>query len=547
MSIRWLLSLSLLVPVLSAQSPPRANGTSLPVRELAAFKDGHAYVLREAALPADAGGTVVLDELPAPVLGTFWPYASNGARLISAKAGTDKVTVQRPAATLLQIARANVGNVVSLELSNAEVVRGELLAIPAHGDQPGETLLMRNNVGTRAVPIARVIGIEISGEFHGSVAATETRQRLSLRVAGGGANAKVGLVYVQKGFRWIPSYRIDLDGAGKARVQIQAALVNDLVDLDDASVHLVVGVPKFAFADMIDPISLQQQTQQLARAARAPQAQFGNFLSNALTTQVAAYNSAAPQPVDPEAGPGESNEDLFVFPVKGVTLKKGERLVVPVVSFELPYRDLYRLDVPMAPPLQRRQNLQDQRVIELAKQLAAPKANHVLRLDNNSEVPLTTGPALVFRDGRVLAQGLMTYTPRGSSTDLEINTAIDIRVETEEHETGRTKNVRLGDHDYQRVDLTGSVRLINGKSVPVEIEVTRRMLGIVDEVGQGGSHQQLDLVRAWSDTVRPGWWSWWSWPYWWFHHNGFGKCRWTVELQPGERAELSAGWHYFWR
>ena len=43
------------------------------------------------------------------------------------------------------------------------------------------------------------------------------------------------------------------------------------------------------------------------------------------------------------------------------------------------YRDAYRLEVPMAPPMQYQQRLNDQRVIELARELAAPKVRHVLR------------------------------------------------------------------------------------------------------------------------------------------------------------------------
>ena len=141
----------------------------------------------------------------------------------------------------------------------------------------------------------------------------------------------------------------------------------------------------------------------------------------------------------------------------------------------------------------------------------------------------------------------MKYTSRGATTDLEINTAIDVRVETEEHETNREINVRLNNDKYNRIEMTGAIKLINAKSTPVEIEVVRRVLGHVDEVDRDGKHQQLDLVKAWSDSARPEWWSWWSWPYWWFQHNGFGECSWTVTMKPGEKIELGAKWHYFWR
>lgn len=535
--------------VLSAQAT--ATPSSMPVRELTAFKDGHAFVLRDSALAADAGGEVVLDELPRPVLGTFWPFVTGGdAELRSAKAGMDEVEVTRPALTVLEIARANVGKLLLLDMRDGDNVRGELLAIPKH-ERVGEVLLLRNNGFVHAVAVDRVRGLSVEGEAVDTITVKESRPRIVLDIDGGGEGARVGVVYVQKGFRWIPSYRVDLGDDGKATVRLQATLVNDLVDLAGATVNLVVGVPEFAFANMVDPIALQEQTAEVAQAAARAQSQrFSNFLSNSLTTQVAGYgvtNEATPTPAGPEIGDAESAEDLFVFPVHGVTLKKGERLVVSITQFEVPYRDAYRLDVPMAPPMQYQQRLNDQRVIELARELAAPKVRHVLRLTNTSAGPFTTAPALVFSGGRVLAQGHMKYTPRGAAADLQINAAIDIGVEVDEREIGRKEGLQLRDDRYARIELGGTVELRNGKAEAVEVEVTRRVMGRIDEVGVDGESVQLDLLRAWADSPRPKWWGWWSWPWWWYQYNGFGECRWTVALSPGQQIVLDSKWHYFWR
>src|SRR4029078_8220260 len=62
---------------LAAQAPaPLAALARMPVKEVTIFKDGHAFVLHEGTLPTDARGDVLMDYLPAPVLGTFWPYSS---------------------------------------------------------------------------------------------------------------------------------------------------------------------------------------------------------------------------------------------------------------------------------------------------------------------------------------------------------------------------------------------------------------------------------------------------------------------------------------
>ena len=62
--------------------------------------------------------------------------------------------------------------------------------------------------------------------------------------------------------------------------------------------------------------------------------------------------AAAPRPMDlgPEIGGAQQSEDLYIFTVEHVTLKKGQRMVVQVAEFKLPYKDVYTLDIPSTPP-----------------------------------------------------------------------------------------------------------------------------------------------------------------------------------------------------
>ena len=75
----------------------------------------------------------------------------------------------------------------------------------------------------------------------------------------------MGLLYLQKGIRWIPSYKFVIDGKGGVTVQLEATLINELADLDDVTANLVVGVPSFAFADTADPIGMGQTVAQLSQ------------------------------------------------------------------------------------------------------------------------------------------------------------------------------------------------------------------------------------------------------------------------------------------
>ena len=51
---------------------------------------------------------------------------------------------------------------------------------------------------------------------------------------------------------------------------------------------------------------------------------------------------------------------------------------------------------------------------------------HKIRLSNKTEFPLTTAPALILLGGRVLAQGLISYTPIGADYDLPVTQAVEI-------------------------------------------------------------------------------------------------------------------------
>jgi hypothetical protein len=537
------------------------------VREVSVFKDGHAFVVREARVPLDVNGGFVLDDLPMPVLGTFWPYARGGAKLVSATAATQRVTVRRTAVELEQLLEANTGAEVDLVDVANEHTRGKLLGIPARSaselertdapsaapklPQRGTVVLVRTPEGTKVIPLARVRDVSFAGDVKGEVANEELRQRLTLRCTGvaPGASADIGLMYVEHGLRWIPAYKLDVDGAGRARVELEATLVNDLVDLDDAIVNLVVGVPRFEFRGQVDPIALQALAAELGRRMDPAVNYASNALSNAIMSQAAGYRGRAVEApaAAPEIGGAAANEDLFVFTVQHVTLRRGERMVLPVTAFDLGYRDAYTLDMPLDPPLAGREQLQSDRLEELARVLAEPKVEHVLRLRNDSAYPLTTAPALLFSKGKVISQALLTYTPIGAETDVVFATAIDVRVETSDVEAGRTPNaVRWNGHDYQRIDVDGTLTLASRKTEAIEVEVTRSVLGLVDSADKDGETQALGPQEFWRSSSRPPWWGWWSWPYGWWHWNGVGRFTWRVKLAPGESVELKARWHYFW-
>jgi hypothetical protein len=592
-------SAALLVMVMALTAPvtwaeraaPLSALANMPVKEITVFKDGHAFVLHSGKMPTDEHGNVIMDYLPTPVIGTFWPYsADKHARLSAVTASSRKVLAEQTALNLRELIEANVG--ADVFVTEARMVEGDgkpaplryratILELPRQTGEEleaisppnsGQKLPVKGDVvllklpegGVKVVGLDRILDVTFMGDHKEKVAHEEFRNLLTLKLDWEGRpqkEAEVGLLYLQRGVRWIPNYRVTIDGKGNAVVKLQATLINELADLDDVTAHLVIGVPTFAFKETVDPMSLQQTVAQLSPYFRQD-AQTAYGFANAIMSQqprMSEYRGNQPvtepgRTIDlgPEVAASGKTEDLFMFDVKHVTLKKGQRMVIPITEFTLKYKDVYALDIPFSPPPEAWRNFNNNpQQTELARLFNAPKVMHKIRLTNSSQYPLTTAPALILRDDRVLAQGLMTYASVGAESDLDVTTAVDVRVKKTDNETKRVPNAVIWQGDqYGRIDLAGKITLTSFAKQPIEVEVVRNVLGNVSEADQSG---QIQMVNIFEDPTfgtggpYPYWWGWFNWPWWWNHFNGVGRVTWTVKLESGKPLDLNYTWNYYWR
>ncbi len=563
-----------------AQAPPLSALVKMPVKEVTIFKDGHAFVVHEGKMPTDSAGNVPMDYLPTPVIGTFWPYSTDkNVKLSSVVASPRNVRFERTALSLQELLEANTGADVSVTEVGGKTYSARIVAVPERGSEEiykaevnrtseqlptkGSVLLLKTLAGTAAIPRERIQDVTFAGPYKRMVMTEELRSLLTLKLDwpnnAPAKTANVGMMYLQKGIRWIPSYKVSLDGKGNAVLSLQATLINEMTDLNDVTANLVVGVPTFFFQDTPDPIGLQQAFAQLSPYFQNGSAT-GNAMSNSIMTQTGGLGggrapgeraNAEAGNIGPEVAGSGKNEDTFIFTVKHVSLQKGQRMVLPIAETTLKYKDVYTVDIAYAPPRELRQNgnLNEQQA-ELLRLQNRPKAQHVIRLTNSSKFPLTTAPALILSDGKVLAQGLMTYTSIGGETDLTLTTAVDIKVKKMDKETTRTPNaVQWQGNQYGRVDLAGTLSITNYQPQAVDVEVTRNVLGNVGKAEQGGIVSMVNTLED-DDNPRldnPTWWNWYSWPGWWNHFNGMGRIVWKLKIEPGKSTNLNYTWNYFWQ
>ena len=575
-----LVPLAFLLPLACGPTPARADLDRLPVVELTAFKDGHALVRREGTVPLEAGVARV-DGLPEPVFGTFWPYtAGKGTTLKSATAGYQAVTLTRTPLTPEEILTAAVGTRVVIHESRGEVdvsYEAEILGRPvrsaaerdrndrdpaAGGGQPslpqrGAVIFLKTDSGVRVVPISKITEFTLLGPVPETIEEAAIKTGLKLRIDSNDPDGKAvaGLSYVQKGFKWVPQYRVELGEDGKAKVTLQAALVNDLIDLEDATVRLVVGVPTFAFAGQTDPISLQVAYDQVNRAIRSYNGTV-DFDGDAMLMNSVQTQMRGPSRREAEAAPapavtgGARAEDLYVYTLEHITLAKGERMTVTVKEFEVPYEDRYAALLPLAPPRELLTDDAERR--RVGALLAASDVAHAVVLTNNSDAPFTTAPALLYRDGprggTLLAQGLMTYAAPGGTSEVNLGNAVEVRTDLSETITGRRPEPNLrGQERFERITLKGTIEVTNRRPEPTTVHLTKLVPGTAEGASHEAQRRELgpaDMAGYPDGAVNL---SRYGVPNWWVSLNPTTEIEWELAVPPGETVAVTYEWHYFWR
>jgi len=548
--------LAALAPLLASPALG-APADSLPIREITTFKDGHALVLRSGEIATQENGDAVLTELPNPIMGAFWVDESEpGAMLASVTAARIDYETTRTVASNPDLLRANIGRRIRFSAGYKEQREGEILDVI----EPGGIVVIDMQGEVAALPIDQIRNIGfIDTPPAQSIAAQGVRETLTLDLAWSDRareSAAISMMYIERGFRWIPSYRITVLDDDRVEIELRATLVNELADIDNATVHLAVGVPTFAFAGTPDPMSLRDHLGDLGMLFRDSQGGgTAQMLSNSLRSQMTYEYASSPfqgaddeSALPPELAGSDRTEDLFVFTMQHVTLARGSRMSVPLISYTAPATSLYKLNLAGGPPVQALESFNRSQQQQLARLESAPIARHVLRIRNENEhaYPITTAPATVFKDGQVLAQGLIRYAAPGGTVDLEVGSAVDIAVKDDEVESAREpKGLHWQNRDYARVDIAYSATLTNRKPHTVTVEIEKIGFG---QPGDAGPDAQADAINVFSLPGAEGsWWRWYGWPYYWHRLNGASRFRWTVEIPAGEAVDIHANWHYFWR
>jgi len=497
------------------------------------FKNGLGFMGREAALPR-GDVTVLVESLPAPVHGTFWVYARDGAATVTDLVAFESESTQTmPALSVAELLEANVGETIDARLTGRETIRGKIVAVPANRPAapsptppvrypyaaavaPGETaslVLLQTASGMVALNKNSIEQITpVGGQLKTTIDRKTRGPALRLRATNPSGNGRVVVQYLAKGISWAPSYVIDISDAGKARITAKAEIVNEIEDLDGVVVNFISGFPNLQFGDVTDPMALREDLAAFLNSLANPPQPGPSRGRRGVVMQQALGNVAAPGseqmssvlPTTPLEG--QTSEELFFYEKKGVSLKKGERGYYPLFAMDVPYEHVYEWKIGDTLDEQERRG-SDQREPEKAEEVW-----HSVRLVNTGPVPWTTAPAMTMQGGQVLGQDLAYYTSSGGKATVKITQSVDIKAERAEFEVDRKRNAAtFYGSTYALVTVRGQLNVTNFKNKGVTLTITKDLSGEVvttspvakvDQVAKGLRRANAHSVLHWEIPIK---------------------------------------------
>jgi hypothetical protein len=569
---RLLLGVVLLAVVAGEVGADGPREVQTQVTRVALFKNGLGFFVRSGPLPGP--GTVRIGPVPAGMQGSLWISYDPGTRFDNLATREETVTETAPAATLADLLRANVGKRVRLVFSagaNTETEEGVLEACAAPpkppdynpyqaggppaptpgygGYNPGyELLTVRTKDGLVAAPANQVL----RASFLETPSTQSSREVKRVVLEGNAVTVAPGtgvtLSYLTKGITWVPSYVVDISKPKEATLTAKAEIIDEVEDLNNTHVDLVTGFPNLQFANIYDPLGHKEDLlgfiQALQRGYSPMPVQPGGYNgyggggygAAALAGTAVVMGQIATGPAGPDFGTfrgnpapspnygsgagGVSNEDLFLYPLVGVTLQRGEVGYYALFTQKVAYEDLYTWDIPDYSDLYSHyynNNGQTQQKPE-------PVVWHSLKLTNASQTPWTTAPAETMKAGMVLGQDTLAYTAAGGEGKLRITQAVGLKAHEAEQQTNQEVNfTQIAGNSYDRLTIEGTLSLHNYTTQAATVEVTKYLTGEVTATTPAAEVVKLPGVRY----------EYWSWV-----GNPYSKITWKVPVEPGKDAEV---------
>lgn len=451
-------------------------------KTVAIFKNNAAFFMKEAIIkPKDKQHFIDLAKMPRASFGTFWLSSKDLLHLSSYPKEFltyRTLTIDNLPKHNYDLLKKNVGRNATIYISSEESFKGKI-----QGVSDKLAILEQENGEWLNLPVDIVKWVLLDGKPNGFEPTTKqdtikTMKDVVTLAFTNNESQNVELIYFQNGLGWTPIYKIELLSENKAKMTLQAAVVNNAEDLKNTNINFVVGFPNIKYFNTLDILFNSANFAQILNSGNNNMVQFDD---RARRGSSVAYEEFSLEDVGiaEEANPsikGEAEEDLYFYSLKNISLPKGGKGYYSIFETEIPYQHLYEVR------LNNNHNGYYTYKATDFNDAFRNKVWHTIKLENKSENAWTSGPAMVVkRDKNVLrpiSQDDLNYTSISGKTALQLTVSPDVSVKDTEKEMDRVVyQKQVDNYYYDIVKVKGEIKLQNYKAEEIRLNVKKEIVG----------------------------------------------------------------------
>ena len=472
--------------------------TLQPAR-LGIFKNGTCFVKREGMVTVTEKSFYI--KAPENVLmGTYWIFIGKDASLHSLVVKTDTFKISSNAKSLPQFLQANVGQNITLygNAQNTELrkLTGKLLQY----DAASTTIRMETVNGKTVIADSKDFDwLETAGTTKDVFFNDDIVPIAKVKLNKEADNALVSTISLEKGVQWYPSYLFTVINDKEARLDMKATIANGETEYLNMPVDIIIGNPEMFYGQTLDPVCMQYLNQSLG--SRYDNNRFTNNSLNVSNVAMQTIGTSWANEIydmnnsnDEPGKEGQKLEDLYYYQLGIIDLEKNSRVIVPVMTTNISYSEIYTADLPL-----------NSTILEGANSV---QTYHSYQVNNNTSAPLTSGAVLVMNaNGQPLAQSQLNYTSVKSSSELKLSKAIDVQVKNDEEETGRekTNEIKSSVAYYTKVSHNGIINIANYKNKKITLRITKKIDGVFVKADNNGKSRKVKTSDD-DDTIAEIYW-----------------------------------------
>ena len=363
----------------------------------------------------------------------------------------------------------------------------------------GSKVVLKEGNSHAVIPILSITNIDFQEKFITNKRAAELKTEpsvsMKMKLLKDAKSQQVDMSYLQKGITWLPTYFIELKPQNKGRLTLEANLLNDIEDVENAEINFAVGIPSFSFKTVSEPLFSTKTVWEILRELNNQQIQdFSTGIQMNMMSQRANYVRPDDNREYVPEMEGVGGEDLYFYKKQNISLKKHGRLKTQLLKMDFDYQDVYSCKLG--------QNTTSRNYN------SDTKSNivwHSIRFKNTSKHPFTTGTVFFKKEDNgqiaLISQNQLDYTPKSEFVTAKMTVAPDILVTSNDIETSR-KSVN---QDYL-LNIDGEINIANYKAFAVDLIVERKIIGTMLESGKKWEvKSKLDTYNSMNPTNKVVW------------------------------------------